>query len=159
MNIFGYIKEDQERNSENSRTKLFLRLLRIQQAGGVLSIFARIITFIFFDKYCVDIDPVTKLGVGLRISHLHSIVVSRYSIIGDNCTIFHQVTIGVNDIKDSKAAPVIGNNCYIGAGATIIGNIIIGENSIIGANATVTKDIPNNSIVVGNNIIKEHCQE
>lgn len=157
MNIFGYIKEDQERNSENSRTKLFLRLLRIQQAGG-LSIIARVIAFIIFNKYCVDIDPVTKVGVGLRIPHLHNIVVSRYSIIWDNCTIFHQVTIGVNDIKDSKAAPVIGNNCYIGAGATIIGNVIIGENSIIGVNATVPKDIPNNSIVIGNNIIKEHYQ-
>ena len=70
--------------------------------------------------------------------------------IGRNCVIFQQVTIGGNTLVDSKnvGAPVIGDNCYIGAGAKIIGNIKIGNNCRIGAGVVVTEDIPENSVVV-----------
>ena len=124
--------------------------------GVVFSLFVKVINFMIFNKYCVDIDPATKIGNGLRLPHLQGIVISRYSTIGENCTIFHQVTIGVNEIKDAKTAPVIGDNCYIGAGAKIIGNVIVEEGCIIGANAIVTKDVPKRSIVIGNNVIKEN---
>lgn len=78
------------------------------------------------------------------------VFISGGAMIGANCTIFQNVTIGSNKIAFSKTcgSPRIGNNCYIGAGASLIGNIVIGENCRIGANATVVEDIPANSTVV-----------
>lgn len=70
--------------------------------------------------------------------------------IGENCTIYQQVTIGENSLKDSLGygSPSIGNNVFIGAGAKIIGNVKIGNNVRIGANCVVIQDIPNNAVVV-----------
>ena len=81
---------------------------------------------------------------------LSGIFISQGAVIGKNCVIFHQVTIGSNTLKDSKkiGAPVVGDNCYIGVGAKIIGNIKIGNNVRIGANCVVTKDVPDNATVV-----------
>jgi serine O-acetyltransferase len=78
------------------------------------------------------------------------IFVSDGAKIGDNCTIFQHVTIGSNLLLDSKGkgAPTIGNNCYIGAGAKIIGNVKIGNNCRIGANCVVYRDMPDNSVAV-----------
>lgn len=75
---------------------------------------------------------------------LHGIYISRYSSIGAGCRIYQNVTIGENGQK----APQIGNNCLIGAGAVIIGDITIGENVKIGAGAVVFINIPANSTVV-----------
>lgn len=79
------------------------------------------------------------------------IFVSNNARIGDNCVIFQHVTIGSNTLNDSKnkGFPIIGNNCYIGAGAKIIGNVKVGNNVRIGANAVVVENIPDNSTVVG----------
>lgn len=81
---------------------------------------------------------------------MKSIFISGGAKIGKNCVIFQQVTIGSITLPDSKGAgaPTIGDNCYIGAGAKIVGNITIGDNVRIGANAVVYKNIPNNSVVV-----------
>lgn len=81
---------------------------------------------------------------------MKSIFISGGAVIGRNCVIFQQVTIGSNTLPDSKGigAPVIGENCYIGAGAKIIGNVKVGDNVRIGANAVVYKDVPNNSVVL-----------
>lgn len=78
------------------------------------------------------------------------VFISGGARIGKNCVIFHQVTIGSNNLPDSKGngAPTIGDNCYIGAGAKIIGDVTVGDNVRIGANAVVFKDIPSNSVVV-----------
>lgn len=78
------------------------------------------------------------------------IFISSGAVIGKDCVIFHQVTIGSNTLKDSikKGSPIIGNNVYIGAGAKIIGRVKIGDNCRIGANCVVVKDVPNNSTVV-----------
>ncbi len=81
---------------------------------------------------------------------LNGIFVSSGATIGRNCVIFHQVTIVSNTLADSKGqgAPRIGNNVYIGAGAKIIGNVVVGNNVRIGANCVVTKDVPDNTTVV-----------
>lgn len=78
------------------------------------------------------------------------IFISQGAVIGADCTIFQQVTIGSNMLKDSRGfgAPTIGDNVYIGAGAKIIGNVKIGNNCRIGANCVVTKDVPDNATVV-----------
>lgn len=80
------------------------------------------------------------------------IVISGDAVIGRNCTIFHEVTIGINEIKSAEA-PIIGDNVFIGAGAKIIGKVQVGSNSRIGANAVITKDVPEGATVVGVNKI------
>lgn len=90
-----------------------------------------------------------RIGGGLRIRHPYGIMINGNSIIGENCTIFHQVTIGSNDLTDGNKAATIGNNVYIGCGAKIIGKIDVGDNVIIGANAVVTKSLPNNCTASG----------
>lgn len=102
--------------------------------------------------YGIEIPIGTKIGAGLRLVHLNGIVIHKDAIIGKNCTIFHQVTIGANEHKnDYDKVPIIGDNVYIGVGAKIIGNIKIGNNVKIGANAVVTKDVDDNTTVVGFN--------
>jgi len=93
------------------------------------------------------------------INFLHGtfgIFISGGAVIGKNCTIYQQVTIGSNMLIDSKGFghPVIGDNCLIGAGAKIIGNVKVGNNCRIGANAVVTKDLDDDSVIVmGSSII------
>lgn len=81
---------------------------------------------------------------------LFGIFISDKAQIGQNAVIFHHVTIGSNNLKDSskRGSPVIGNNVYIGAGAKIIGNVRIGNNVRIGANCIIVKDVPDNCVVV-----------
>lgn len=87
------------------------------------------------------------------INFLHGtygIFISGGAVIGKNCTIYQQVTIGSNMLIDSNGlgSPKIGDNCLIGAGAKIIGNVNIGNNCRIGANTVVTKDLPDNCVIV-----------
>lgn len=78
-------------------------------------------------------------------------VVHSWAVIGENCRIFQNVTIGAKWPADHSpdGVPTIGDNVQIGAGAVLIGKIHIGNNCIVGANAVVTKDVPDNSIAVG----------
>lgn len=75
---------------------------------------------------------------------LNGIVINDKAVIGKNCTIYHQVTIG----EIGGNAPIIGNNCFIGPGAKILGGVRVGNNVTIGANCVVVKDIPDGSTVV-----------
>ncbi|MBD5459333.1 MAG: serine acetyltransferase [Lachnospiraceae bacterium] len=88
-------------------------------------------------------DAVFK-GIPSLPHGLHGIFVSRFAVIGENCWIYQNVTVGEVDRK----APVIGDNCLIGAGAVLIGGITIGNNVKIGAGAVVNTDIPDNCTVV-----------
>lgn len=90
------------------------------------------------------------LGKPIFPHGITGIFISSQAVIGKGCVIFHQVTIGSNTTPDSNknGSPVIGANCYIGAGAKIIGKVTIGDNVRIGANCVVVKDVPNNSVVV-----------
>lgn len=88
-------------------------------------------------------DAVFK-GVPSLPHGLHGIFVSRFAVIGENCWIYQNVTVGEVDRK----APMIGDNCLIGAGAVLIGGIRIGNNVKIGAGAVVNTDIPDNCTVV-----------
>ena len=76
--------------------------------------------------------------------------INRNAIIGKNCIIFQNVTIGIRSLDDmERRAPVIGDDCVIGAGACLLGGITIGDNVKIGANTVVLHDVPSNSTVVG----------
>ena len=78
------------------------------------------------------------------------VFISGATKVGKNAIIFQQVTIGSVTLPDSNGlgAPTIGDNCYIGAGAKIVGKVTIGDNVRIGANAVVYQDVPDNSVVV-----------
>ena len=91
------------------------------------------------------IGPDTVIKGEPELPHgLQGIFISRYAEIGENCWIYQNVTIG----EVNKKAPVIGDNCLIGAGAVLIGDIKIGNNVKIGAGAVVNRDVPDNCTVV-----------
>jgi len=86
------------------------------------------------------------------------VVIHRRTVIGENCEISHHVTIGGRG--GFYDVPVIGNDVFIGAGATILGPLTIGDGAIIGANAVVLHDVPPHSVAAGNpaRIIKQNVQ-
>jgi serine O-acetyltransferase len=88
------------------------------------------------------------VGRNFIIDHFGGIIVSGYASFGDNCRLRPGVVIGLRRI-DEKAAPAIGNNVDIGAGAKLLGPIRIGDNVLIGANAVVLCDVPDNSVAAG----------
>lgn len=100
-------------------------------------------------KKNIFIDP-NCIGPGLRIEHFGYIWIDRSSIIGKNCTILPRVLLGKK--KPGLAPPLIfiGDNCYIGTGATILGPVHIGNNVTVAAGAIVISDVPDNCIVGGN---------
>ena len=100
-------------------------------------------------KFNIFISHHVPIGSGLYLGHVMNIVISDYAKIGKNCNISHGVTIGQVNRGARKGTPTIGDNVYIGPGAIIIGQIQIGNNVAIGANTVVTKDIPDNAVVVG----------
>lgn len=100
-------------------------------------------------KYGISIPYTTYIGCGFYIGHFGNIVIHKNVKIGRNCNISQGVTIGISNRGDKKGCPSIGDNVYIGPGAKIFGNILIGNNVAIGANSVVTKDIPDNAVVVG----------
>lgn len=125
----------------------FWRLYRWQKKTGE-GLWHDILTFMmsrYAHRYGGYIGPDTIIKGNLTLPHgLHGIFISRYAEIGENCWIYQNVTIG----EVSRKAPVIGDNCLIGAGAVIIGGIKIGSNVKVGAGAVVTTDIPDGCTVV-----------
>ncbi|MGB4841963.1 MAG: serine O-acetyltransferase EpsC, partial [Leptotrichiaceae bacterium] len=97
----------------------------------------------------IEIHPGAKVGKKVFFDHGMGIVVGETAIIGDNCIIFHGVTLGGVTSTKTKRHPTLENNVTVGAGAKILGNITIGEDSKIGANSVILKDIPKNSVAVG----------
>ncbi len=97
-------------------------------------------------KYGILIPSSTRIGYGLYLGHPLNIVVNPTAVIGNNCNLYHSVTIGSNH----KKAAVIGDNVYIGPNVTIVEDVKIGNNVTIGAGSVIVKDVPDNATVVGN---------
>ena len=97
----------------------------------------------------IEIHPGAQIGGKLFIDHGMGIVIGETATIGDNCTIYHNVTLGGTGKDKQKRHPDIGNNVMIGCGAKILGPIKIGDNVKIGANAVVLHDVENDKTVVG----------
>lgn len=124
------------------------KLMKHRSRGGI---FDRFMVLKINKRNGSSIPNRAKIGRNAVFPHgLTGVFISSGASIGDNCVIFHQVTIGSNTLADSKSfgAPVIGNNVYIGCGAKIIGSVHVGDNVRIGANCVVTTDIPDNATVV-----------
>ena len=97
----------------------------------------------------IEIHPGAKIGRGLMIDHGMGIVIGETAEVGDNCTIYHGVTLGGTGHDKGKRHPTIGNNVLIATGAKVLGPFKVGDNSNIGANAVVLQEVPPNSTVVG----------
>ena len=104
----------------------------------------------------IEIHPGAKIGKNLFIDHGMGVVIGETSEIGNNVTIYHNVTLGGSSPsidserqRNEKRHPTIGNDVVIGSGAQIIGPIKVGNNSRIAANAVVVKDVPENATMVG----------
>lgn len=120
----------------------FFSNLNLKFIARLISQFARFLTGI-------EIHPGAKIGKRLFIDHGMGIVIGETTTIGDNCTIYHGVTLGGTGKDKYKRHPDLGNNVIVGCGAKVLGPIKIGNNVKIGANAVVLKEVPDNSTVVG----------
>lgn len=96
----------------------------------------------------IEIHPGAQIGRRLFIDHGMGIVIGETATIGNDCTIYHNSTLGGTGKDKNKRHPDLGNNVMVGAGSKILGPIKIGNNVKIGANATVLTDIPDNRTVV-----------
>ena len=97
----------------------------------------------------VDIHPAATIGRRLVIDHGMGIVIGETAIVGNDCKIFHGVTLGGTGKERGKRHPTLGNGVMVGSGAKVLGNVSIGDNAKIGANAVVLWDVPANTTAVG----------
>jgi serine O-acetyltransferase len=97
----------------------------------------------------IEIHPGATIGRRLFIDHGMGVVVGETAAIGDDCTLYHGVTLGGTTWRKEKRHPTLGNNVVIGAGAKVLGPIIIGEGARVGSNSVVVKDVPPGATVVG----------
>lgn len=97
----------------------------------------------------VEIHPGAVLGCRLVIDHGMGLVIGETAVVGDDCILFHGVTLGGNKFEPVKRHPTIGDRVLIGAGAKVLGAITIGSGSKIGANSVVLDSFPENSVIVG----------
>ena len=114
-----------------------------------LHFLARLISQISRHKTGIEIHPGAVIGRRLFMDHGMGIVIGETTIIGDNCTIYHGVTLGGTGKDKIKRHPTLKNNVLVGCGSKVLGNITIGENVKIGANSVILKDILDNNTVVG----------
>ena len=100
-------------------------------------------------KTGIEIHSGAQIGPGLFIDHGMGIVMGETTVIGSNCTIYHQVTLGGTGKDVGKRHPTIGDNVLIGAGAKVLGPVNIGHNTRIAAGSVVLKDLPSNVTAAG----------
>ena len=127
----------------------FFSVAKFDLIARIISQFSRFLTGI-------EIHPKAKVGKNLFIDHGMGVVIGETSEIGDNVTIYHSVTLGgispsidSDNQRDVKRHPTLKDNVVVGSGAQVLGPIVVGKNSKIGANAVVTKDVPENAVMVG----------
>jgi serine O-acetyltransferase len=164
MNLFSLIREDFKNVKENdpalkSRLELFfnypglwaLFFYRISHAlckkkvpylPRLISGFGQFLTII-------DIHPAATIGRRVFIDHGVGIVIGETAQVEDDVLIYQQVTLGGVSLEKGKRHPTIKNGAILGAGAKILGNIVVGENAKIGANSVVVKNVPDNCTAIG----------
>ena len=170
MNFFRELYEDVTNIKEKDPACRNIFEAIILYPGFHVLIFYRLAHFLYKHKmfFCarlisqigrfftgIEIHPGAKIGRRLFIDHGMGIVIGETATIGNDCTIYHNSTLGGTGKDKYKRHPDIGNNVMIGAGSKILGPIKIGDNVKIGANSTILKDIPDNVTVVKvNEIVK-----
>lgn len=99
--------------------------------------------------FAVDINPAARMGIGIMLDHGSGIVIGETAVVGDNCSILQDVTLGGNGKETGDRHPKIGNNVLLAAGAKVLGNIRVGDCSKVAAGSVVLKDVPPNKTVAG----------
>ncbi len=97
----------------------------------------------------IEIHPGAKIGKRFFIDHGMGVVIGETAVIGDDCTLYHGVTLGGTSWKKGKRHPTLGDGVVVGAGAKVLGPIEIGKNARIGSNAVVLKPVPAGATVTG----------
>ena len=127
----------------------FFQLAKFYLVARIISQLSRFLTGI-------EIHPGAKIGKNLFIDHGMGVVIGETSEIGNNVTIYHMATLGgiapsinSNNQRQVKRHPTLGDCVVVGSGAQILGPVMIGANAKVGANAVVTKDVPENAVMVG----------
>jgi serine O-acetyltransferase len=101
------------------------------------------------ETFAVDIHPAARIGKGILIDHGTSVVIGETAVVGDDVSMLHEVTLGGTGKESGDRHPKVGSGVLIGAGAKILGNIIIGEGSKIAAGSVVLYEVPPHSTVAG----------
>jgi len=127
----------------------FFQLAKFHLVARIISQLSRFFTGI-------EIHPGAKIGKNLFIDHGMGVVIGETSEIGNNVTIYHMATLGgiapsinSNNQRQVKRHPTLSDCVVVGSGAQILGPVMVGANAKIGANAVVTKDVPENAVMVG----------
>ncbi len=109
----------------------------------------------------IEIHPGAVIGRRFFIDHGMGVVIGETAVIGDDCTLYHGVTLGGTSWEKGKRHPTLDNNVVVGAGAKVLGPIHVGEGARIGSNAVVVKDVPPGATVIGvpGKLINPHAQE
>jgi len=97
----------------------------------------------------IEIHPGARLGNRIFFDHGMGIVVGETAEIGDNCVIYHGVTLGGVSTSKTKRHPTLKENVTVGTGAKLLGNIVVGKNVKVGANSVVLRDVPDEAVAVG----------
>jgi serine O-acetyltransferase len=97
----------------------------------------------------IEIHPGASIGRRFFIDHGMGVVIGETAQIGDDCTLYHGVTLGGTSWNKGKRHPTLGNGVVVGAGAKILGPIVIGSHAKVGSNAVVVKDVPDGATAVG----------
>ncbi|WP_017305987.1 serine O-acetyltransferase [Spirulina subsalsa] len=97
----------------------------------------------------IEIHPGATIGEGVFIDHGMGVVIGETAIVGDYCLIYQGVTLGGTGKESGKRHPTLGENVVVGAGAKVLGNLLIGNNVRIGAGSVVLRDVPSDCTVVG----------
>ena len=164
MNMFSSMKEDMDtvfRQDPAARTYIEVLLTY----SGLHAIWSHRIAHFFYKRRLyfiaravsqmarfftgIEIHPGATIGRRFLIDHGMGVVIGETAEIGDDCMIYHGVTLGGVSLKQVKRHPTLGDRVTVGAGAKILGPVVIGDDSSVGANAVVVKDAPADSIVVG----------
>lgn len=120
----------------------FFYLIKLKLISEIITYVARFLTHI-------EIHAGAQIGKRLFIDHGAGVVIGETAIIGDDCLMYHGVTLGGRKFEKIKRHPTIGKNVMIGTGAKILGNVIVGDNVQVAANAIILGDVPNDITVIG----------
>jgi serine O-acetyltransferase len=141
----------------DSFTVLVLLRLRAFAFRHRIPVLSRLVRLWLLGVYGVDIDPTARIGTGVIFMHTVGIVIGGDAAIGEGCMLMGSNTLGTND---NTGYPSLGKGVLVGAGARLIGPIIVGDGAKIGANAVITVDVPAGATAVGYNklILKDRTE-
>lgn len=156
----SYLFQDWDANKSNLKGRMVMVLFRLARPASINNKVLRIVWLPYLAFYkvfvewflCIELPHWTQVGAGLYLAHGQALVVNGCTVIGKNCYLRQSTTLGnlIREDGSFSGSPIIGDNVEIGCNVCIIGEVKIGNNVKIGAGSVVIKDIPDNSIAVGN---------